>query len=432
MFNRQSLHIAMLLWGSVFGLIAAFCMFMSKNFDKEKRYWLILLELGVSLLLLSDSFAWGYRGAHGAVAYIVVRISNFLVFAMSDVAVALYTAYMCSWLFENKKVNDIMVKTSYILSMAGVLLVVISQFNNMYYYIDADNYYHRNSLYIISFIIPFLCMGIDLVVLCKYRKNISFRLFVSFIGYVALPIAASIIQVFYYGISLINISLSISLVLMFMIAIMEQNNKLARKEKEAADLKISIMMSQISPHFIYNTLTSIQAMCDSDPKVAGETVGEFAQYLRGNLESLSQTDNVPFERELNHVECYLAIEKKRFGDRVNVEYNIQEKEFLLPALTIQPLVENAVKYGLCKKKGGGTVKISTRKEKSNVVILVEDDGTGFDVDKAREDDRIHIGVRNVKSRLHDMCDGKLSVESEIGRGTRVTITIPVKNRLERS
>ncbi len=427
MFNRQSLHIAMLLWGSVFGLIAAFCMFMSKNFDKEKRYWLILLELGVSLLLLSDSLAWGYRGAHGSVAYIVVRVSNFLVFAMSDVVVALYTAYMCSWLFENKKVKDVMVKISYILSLAGVALVVISQFTDMYYYIDADNYYHRNSLYFVSFIIPFLCMGIDIIVLCKYRKNISFTLFVSFIGYVALPIIASLIQVFYYGISLINISISISLVLMFMVAVMEQNNKLARKEKEAADLKISIMMSQISPHFIYNTLTSIQAMCDSNPKAAGETVAEFAQYLRGNLESLSQTDSIPFERELKHIECYLAIEKKRFGERVNVEYDIREKEFLLPALTIQPIVENAVKYGLCKKKGGGTVKISTRKEKFNVIITVEDDGTGFNVEKAREDDRIHIGIRNVKSRLNDMCNGKLSVESEVGRGTKVTIMIPIEN-----
>lgn len=431
MFNRQSLHIAMLLWGSVFGLIAALCMFMSKNFDKEKRYWLILLELGVSLLLLSDSLAWGYRGAQGAFAYMIVRVSNFLVFALSDVAVGLYTAYMCSWLFENKKITDVRVKISYIMSLVGVILVVISQFTNMYYYIDADNFYHRNSLYYISFVIPFACMGLDILILIKYRKNISFRLFVSFIGYVALPIAASIFQVFYYGISLINISLSISLVLMFMVAVMEQNNKLARKEKEAAELKISIMMSQISPHFIYNTLTSIQAMCDSNPKAAGETVGEFAQYLRGNLESLSQTDNVPFEKELKHVECYLAIEKKRFGDRVNVEYDIREKDFVLPSLTIQPIVENAVKYGLCKKRGGGTVRISTWKEKSNVIIMVEDDGTGFDVNKAAKDDRMHIGVRNVKSRLYDMCNGKLSLSSEVGKGTRVKITIPVKNRLDR-
>ncbi len=428
MFNRQSLHIAMLLWGCIFGLIAALCMFMSKNFDKEKRHWLIILELAVSVLLLSDAFAWGYRGSAGMIGYIFVRVSNYMVFAMSDVIVMLYTAYMCSWLFEEKKVSDIRVKAVYVIGIAGVIMVTISQFTDIYYYIDSNNYYHRNTFYPISIVIPLLCMVLDIALLLSYRKNISKRLFVSFISYVALPIGAAVIQVFYYGISLINIAISISMVLMFMVAIMEQNAKLARKEKEAADMKISIMMSQISPHFIYNTLTSIQSMCGSDPELAGETIAQFADYLRGNLESLSQTDNVPFERELRHVECYLAIEKKRFGSRVNVEYDIKDKEFLLPSLTLQPVVENAVKYGLCKKKGGGTVRISTRRDGSNVIISVEDDGAGFDVKetavKVQEDDRVHIGISNVRNRIHNMCNGEMSVESKPGEGTKVVIVLP--------
>lgn len=206
----------------------------------------------------------------------------------------------------------------------------------------------------------------------------------------------------------------------------EQNQNLAQKEKEAADLRISIMISQIAPHFIYNTLTSIQQLCDTDPKQAEETVGEFAEYLRGNLESLGLDRPVPFERELNHVKSYLAIEKKRFGDRVKTAYNIQEEEFLIPSLTLQPMVENAVKHGLCKKKGGGTVCISTKRDGDYVQIVIQDDGAGFDVNRKMDDGRVHVGIQNVRTRLKDMCDGTLEVSSTPGKGTQVVITLPQK------
>ena len=424
MFNVQSLHIAMLLWGCIFSLIAALCMFMSRNFDKKKRQWLIMLELAVAILLFSDALAWGYRGSAREIGYIVVRVSNFVVFIMSTVVVMLYTAYMSCCLFDKDKDYDVRIIISYIIAVIGIVLVIVSQFNNMYYYFDSDNYYHRNSWHVLSIFIPLISMGLDLMVLVKYRKRITSKMFVAFLSYMILPIAASVIQAAYYGMSLINIAISISMVLMFIVAVMEQNGNLARKEQEAADLKISIMMSQISPHFIYNTLTSIQAMCETDPKTAEETVGEFAQYLRGNLESLSRTDNITFEREIEHVKCYLSIVKKRFGNRVNVEYDINEMEFLIPSLTVQPIVENAVKYGLCKKKGGGTVKISTRREDNNIIIEVDDDGTGFDIEKAKEDDRLHIGIRNVRNRVEEMCNGKLMVRSQVGTGTKVTIILP--------
>lgn len=141
------------------------------------------------------------------------------------------------------------------------------------------------------------------------QKKISRQLFAALTSYMALPLFAMVFQTFYYGISLVNIAISISMIFLFVVSMVEQNQNLARKEKEAADLRVSIMISQITPHFIYNTLTSIQQMCESDPGQAEETVEEFAEYLRGNLDSLSIKGPVPFERELNHVKCYLAIEK---------------------------------------------------------------------------------------------------------------------------
>ena len=182
--------------------------------------------------------------------------------------------------------------------------------------------------------------------------------------------------------------------------------------------------SRVSQLPIYNTLTTIQGLCDKDPALAKETTGQFAKYLRGNLDSLSQNENIPFSRELEHVKCYLSIEKKRFGDRVNVVYDIEEDGFMIPALTLQPIVENAVKHGLCKKDGGGTVWIHAYETDGINQIVIEDDGAGFDAESLLNDGKKHIGLHNVKSRLKDMCKGTIDVTSEIGKGTKVTIGIP--------
>ncbi len=427
MFDRQSLHIALLVWGCIFSLLAALCMFMGRNFEKEKKRWMILMQLSCAVLLLNDALAWGFRGGQGTVAYYMVRISNFVVFLYSDVLFYLFHRYMCECLFGKQKKGgkrDVRIIAGSLIAIVGMVLVVISQFTGLYYRFDAHNFYHRNPTYYISFLIPMAGMLIDLTLLIQYRKNISQQMFVSMVSYIALPFAGVIVQTFYYGVSLINIAISISMILMFIVAMVEQNQILAMREKEAADLRISLMLSQIAPHFIYNTLTTIQGLCDKDPALAKETTGQFAKYLRGNLDSLSQNENIPFSRELEHVKCYLSIEKKRFGDRVNVVYDIEEDGFMIPALTLQPIVENAVKHGLCKKDGGGTVWIHAYETDGTNQIVVEDDGAGFDAKSLLNDGKKHIGLRNVKSRLKDMCKGTIDVTSEIGKGTKVTIGIP--------
>ena len=105
----------------------------------------------------------------------------------------------------------------------------------------------------------------------------------------------------------------------------ENERQLAEKERQLTESRIVTMISQIRPHFIYNTLTTISQMCESDQKLAKETTLEFSTYLRGNMDALSRNECIPFSRELDHTKCYTAIEKKRFGDRINVVYNIEEK-----------------------------------------------------------------------------------------------------------
>ena len=198
-----------------------------------------------------------------------------------------------------------------------------------------------------------------------------------------------------------------------------------RAEKEAYEAKVAVMASQIRPHFMYNALTSIAMMCEIDPETAQEATITFAQYLRGNMDSLEKTEPVPFEVELEHLKKYLYIEKLRFGKKLNVEYDIQATDFKLPMLSVQPLVENAVKHGVGMKKKGGTVTIATRETDTAFLIIISDDGVGFDQNAPQKDDgRTHIGMENTRNRLKDMCCGRLDIESTVDVGTTATITLP--------
>ncbi len=198
-------------------------------------------------------------------------------------------------------------------------------------------------------------------------------------------------------------------------------------QQELYEAKVSLMVSQIQPHFLYNSLTSIAMMCTKDPKTARKATINFADYLRGNMNSLKQKAPVPFTRELEHLKKYLMLEQMRFGDMLNVEYDIQATDFLIPQLSVQPLVENAVKHGVGMKEDGGTVTIATREEADCYKVIILDDGVGFDTSKPIEDDgRSHVGMENVKQRLKELCDADITIESVVGEGTAATIRIPKK------
>lgn len=228
--------------------------------------------------------------------------------------------------------------------------------------------------------------------------------------------------------------LIIAVVLLLCICMIQgyQIVKSKKKEKELEErlreTDISIMLSQIQPHFLYNSLSTIRELCIVDPQKAPKALEEFSAFLRGNMDSLKSKVPVPFSRELEHVKHYLHLEQIRFGEDLKVEYDIQEEDFFLPTLTIQPIVENAVKYGVGNKEEGGTVRIATRREENRIVITVQDDGVGFDVDEiehipVQKDGRTHIGLSNVKHRIERMVNGTMTIHSRKESGTVVEITL---------
>ena len=193
-------------------------------------------------------------------------------------------------------------------------------------------------------------------------------------------------------------------------------------EAKLKESRISIMLSQIQPHFIYNTLGTIERMCLKDPEKAFDLVRNFSLYLRGNFSELDSVTPIRFEEELKHIQYYVNIEKVRFPD-MSIEYDVETKDFVLPALSVQPLVENAIKHGLMRLETGGTVVIHSYETPNYYCVEVKDDGVGFDTSLPVEEKK-HVGLRNIRGRLKAMVNGELILDSKPGMGTRAMIMIP--------
>ena len=195
-------------------------------------------------------------------------------------------------------------------------------------------------------------------------------------------------------------------------------------KQELQESRISIMISQMKPHFIFNTLNTIYHLCDIDPAKAKSTISSFSMYLRNNINNMGQSEMIHFEKELSFVNAYLDIEKVRFDDELQIVYDIGVSNFKLPVLTVQPIVENAVKHGTSKKEGVSFLYISTRDTAGFFEIEIRDTGIGFDTSIPPDDGQKHIGVCNVRQRLKALCNGTLTIESTPGVGTTAFIKIP--------
>lgn len=423
---KNALHFSLEIWGCIFCIISAICVHISRNTNIKVNRTLFFLLTTNGLLLFFDSLAWFFRGKLGEFQYYILVISNFMVFLLGYVLLFVFTRHLKNYIEQNTKVNTFIFPIVYgICAIAGIL-VIISQFTNFYYYFDDHNFYHRNTWFPLSQIWGIIGIILDLILLFKYRKNLSKKYKMLFITYMFMPAFALFVQIFLYGISLLNIANTVIILLMFLISQIEQATTIVKQERLINEANINITLSQIQPHFLYNSLNVIRYLCKHNTEEAENAINDFSDYLRGNMSALSNKECIPFERELKHLSSYIALEKKRFGKRLKVQYDIQEKGFVIPALCLQPIVENSIKYGLMNRLDGIIVKISTYSDKRNYILTVEDNGIGFDYDNIIKDGKSHIGIKNVRDKLKLMCDGNLIIDSKMNVGTKVIIVLPKK------
>jgi two-component system LytT family sensor kinase len=425
MSDIQIVHITLELWGGIFCFMAAACIVFGRGkFYKERRI-LYKIQIANAILLFSDVVAWVTRGKPGVTAYYMVRISNGLVFLLSYIIYWFFTNYIVSIMEEEGlKVSKIWLYTARAIAAIGTLMVTISQFNNILYGFNSSNLYHRGPLFAVSQLIGLCGMAVNFFYILKNRKKLSRERFIPLVMYIALPAMAMAVQLFVYGYSILNLSITAAVLFTFLISQGVQSRRLIANELQIENLKQEIAISQISPHFTLNCINTIKYLYKTDPKSAEKAIDAFAAFLRNDLNMINQNKKIPFQKELEQIKAYLFLEKKRFGDRVNVEYDLKVLDFEVPPLSVQPLVENAVKHGITKKENGGTIYISTAKIPSGVRIEISDDGIGFDTEAPFSDDRSHIGIQNVTKRLQTMCKASVKIHSCPGEGTTVQIDIP--------
>ena len=301
------------------------------------------------------------------------------------------------------------------------IMLSISPFTDLFYYISPELEFSRGPLYSLIVVPVWLILLINLTGMICFRNRLSRRYFYSFlIGFLPMT-AALFIQIFYSVFILLGFGVAITAFLMVGIILSDQVEKYMKQEREIAHQRASIMVLLMRPHFIYNTMMSIYYLCKQDPDLAQQVTLDFTAYLRKNFTAISSEEPIPFFDELEHTRAYLAVEQAQFEDGLFVDYDTPHTDFRLPPLTLQPIVENAVKHGMDPDSEPLHIFIRTKKTDSRSEILVENDGADFG---AADDGGPHIALKNIQQRLELMCRGTMEIMPREGGGTIVRVSIP--------
>ena len=311
-----------------------------------------------------------------------------------------------------------------VIGLYAVFFVVILclPFTDAIIYLTPDNEYYRGPLYPLG-LLPMVVISIlNLVGVIRRRKQFSHKTYLSLL-IATLPMTiALLVQLFAEVYPLLDISIVLSALSMYSLIVSDQIEQDLRNQREIANQRASIMVLEMRPHFIYNTMTSIYCLCNQDPEKARQVTLDFTTYLRRNFNAIASADLIPFSAELEHTSAYLAVVQAQYEDSLFVDYDTPHTMFRVPPLTLQPIVENAVNHGRDPYAGPFHISIQTRKTDSGSEIIVADNGLGFS--PAADDDEPHIALKNIQQRLKIMCGGSLTIAPNEGGGTVVTVTIP--------
>lgn len=354
--------------------------------------------------------------------WILTKTGIFLESAFSSMLVPLLTVQILHYAGVTVKKSPVFRIESALLAIYFILLIV-TQFTDHIYTVSEKNEYSRGPLYFLLLIPPALMTIINIGYVIYQRDLFSRTQIKAFQVFLLIPFGCILIQMFSYGLMMIIIGTAVASLFMFGYLMTDIAAEQIRQKDENAKLKTETAVLQMRPHFIYNTMTSIYYLCEQDPQKAQKVTLDFTTYLRKNFNAIAKQDIIPFDEELIHTKAYLAVEQVRFEDILIVEFNTPHTEFCLPPLTLQPIVENAVKYGVDPEVSVPlNITITTCKTDDGNIITIEDTGPG--IGNTENNDQPHTAILNIRKRLELMCHGTLTLENRPGGGTIATIFIP--------
>lgn len=405
------------------------CLLERKKSVKTSRLFAWCLFCHAAMLLV-DAPIWLLLVNPSPEKVVPVKILSFFSDMFFCAIISLYAYCLTEYISETKKVSYRYANVLTAFCGIATLLYFVNIFNGMYIYYDETGLDKTGPIYLLSQIINIALPASTMIFAFWHHDILGWRKTWIMVLYGLIPVISIPLQIF-WAVTPVYLATTVSLILVYTLIHVELAGRSANTEKELVKKELalsesnnSLVLSQIQPHFLYNALTSIYRLCDVKPEAAKEAVSNFSKYLRGNLDSIKQTKTISFSDELKHLQAYLSLEKIRYGEYLEVKYDIGVSEFFIPPLTVQPLVENAVNHGVSDLPDGGTVTISTEEKDDCYEIRVSDNGVGFDTCASRKDGRSHVGIANVRSRLKIMCNGTLEIKSEIGKGTTAIIKIP--------
>lgn len=418
-----------------YSFVICLVLFSSVLFSRRKNTRLgqcfLLLCLFNMGMLAGDIPNWMCEGKSQPWNPVLLKMGTVLYFSSSGPLLLSFTKYVIECVSPKVSAWAGYWKIAASLCAIQTVFSLLSLHNGMYYVITEENIYIRGSLFWLSQLIPFLMYLTDSIMIAVYRKALGKKTCFFLASYIFLPAAAEVVQIFHYGFSPLSTAVTASIFLIFIHIQLERDHLMELQKKELASAQADVLLSQIQPHFLYNTLAAIRHLCVSEPGHARQAITDLSLFLRSNMQSLKCRCPIPFVQEMKHVELYLNIEKLRFHDRINIRYEIAESHFNIPPLTLQPIVENAVHHGILKRIEGGMITISAEARDSAYVVTVIDNGPGVmcsqrDYSNAKYEG-YHIGIENVRERLAFMVNGTLEIQSNVSEGTKAVIIIPKKN-----
>ena len=389
-------------------------------------YFIVLMMCCFSALI---EMLLQYYPALGVAIYPVLFLESLLL----SVPLPMLTVYLLHCCRESMRAGRLLSMVSglwavYFVLLVSALLVNALHIDGFIICLMPDGKYVRGPWYPLLLLPLTIIMLLNLVGVFQRRKRLSHKEFLSFLVAILPMTVVLFVQMFVDVFPLLDISIVLCALSMYSFVLSDQieqdlrhQREIAEHQLEIANQRASIMVLQMRPHFIYNTMTSIYCLCRQNPEAARQVVMDFTTYLRKNFTAIASAGPIPFSSELEHTRAYLAVELAQYEDSMSVDYDTPHTWFRVPPLTLQPIVENAVKHGRDPYAGLFRISIRTRKTDSGSEIVVADNGRGF---ASSDDSGPHIALKNIQQRLEIMCGGHLTITTAEGGGTVVTVTIP--------
>ena len=384
--------------------------------------FLLIFVSGIMSIL--DGIPWA-----GRLLFALLTFSTLLVIAVN----LLFWFYQCDSMPPNPS-RRYFTQGICALFLAYAVLLAVNCFTGILFYVDAEGWMWLPGIGIMT---AFMTAFYLLYLLYALLQRCSLKKKIAFVSFAVFPMLLAAITTAWSWAGVETTEFTSTYIFQLLAAyvvflcdytedqelFLRQKAELSEQARARTELQTALMLSQIRPHFLYNALTAIRNLCKNDPAEAYNALGLFSDYLRGNMDGLGDGRIIPFEKELEHIKTYLMLEQMRFGDELRVEYDIRYRDFSLPALTVQPIVENAVRHGAIMNEDGGVVTIRAERADGGAVITVTDNGPGFDPAVPPADGRRHLGLQNVRECLAASGCGELRLDSAVGAGTTATIYI---------